>query len=160
MADIKPLQVRVKFPGDLDYIPAVRKFFSEVLQVCKFSSKFAFRSEIIIDETCNNAVTYGCRGPEAVVEAVCDVYPERVELQVRDSGGRPEDLKRLRASMKKQEDAKSKSQSRKDDVGLGLEIVRMLSEVVDLDIDEDNRTSLRVVRLRNEAVGARKKTGS
>ena len=71
MAEKRDCSVRVKFPGDLEYIPAVRKFVSEILQVCRFDQKFAFRSEIIIDEICNNAVTYGCTSQNASVTVVC-----------------------------------------------------------------------------------------
>jgi hypothetical protein len=49
MKSEKPHLLAVSFPGELEYIPLVRKMISEVLRVLKFSEKFTFRSEFIID---------------------------------------------------------------------------------------------------------------
>jgi anti-sigma regulatory factor (Ser/Thr protein kinase) len=158
MAEKKPFQVKIKFPGDIEYIPAVRKYVSEMLQVCQFSPKFAFRSEIIVDEICNNAVTYGCQAADATVEVICHIFGERIEFEVKDSGGKKEDLKRLRASMKARKDDHASGEPKKNLEGLGLEIVRMLSEKVDVEIDANNLTSIRVLRLRENAGDVGKET--
>jgi anti-sigma regulatory factor (Ser/Thr protein kinase) len=150
MAEEKKYRVRIKFPGDLEYIPAVRKFVSEMLQVNHFSPKFAFRSEIIVDEICNNAVTYGCQAPGSSVDIACLICGDRIEFQIKDAGGTKEDLERLKAAMAAEDKAARKAAEKSPGSGLGLEIVRMLSEEVDLEVDENNLTSIRVVRRRED----------
>ncbi len=51
--------VTVDFPGDIDYIPDIRRFFSNLISIRSFSRRFAFRIEVIIDELCNNAIKFG-----------------------------------------------------------------------------------------------------
>ena len=149
MVEKAPQKVKIKFPGDLEYIPAVRKYVSEMLQVNKFSPKFAFRSEIIVDEICNNAVAYGCPSAESSVEVACIMFTDRIEFQVKDSGGSTSDIKRLRELVAAEEE-KGDSEKKPSPAGLGLEIVRLLSEEVDLEVDDNNLTSIRVVRRRED----------
>jgi anti-sigma regulatory factor (Ser/Thr protein kinase) len=158
MAEKVPYKLRIKFPGDLEYIPAVRKFVSEMLLVSQFSPKFAFRSEIIVDEICNNAVTYGCSSLDASVEVVCMVHDDRIEFQVKDGGGAAEDVKRLRDAVAAEKAAAEVMDGKRSAAGLGLEIVRLLSEEVNLEVDDNNLTSIRVVRKREDAAGAHRKS--
>ncbi len=141
-----PYTVNINFPGDLEYIPAIRKFIAELLQVSNFSQKFSYRSEIIIDELCNNAVTYGCRTDNAHVELINTIYHDRIEFSIRDEGGTKEHLRRLKSSIKRDQSRK-KEQSQQ---GMGLQIVRMLSERIDVVINEDNLTSVHVVRKKED----------
>ncbi|MBN1308477.1 MAG: ATP-binding protein [Chitinispirillaceae bacterium] len=144
-----PFSVNVRFPGDLDYIPAVRKFVSELLQVSDFSPKFAYRSEIIVDEICNNAVTYGCQTDDAHIELLNKIFDDRIEFTIRDQGGTNNNLRRLKTAVKSGSSGKKKQTK----PGLGLEIVRMLSERLDVVIDEKNLTSVHVVRKREDERG-------
>lgn len=144
--DLKfPYKIKVKLPSDLEYIPSIRKFVSEVLQVSGFSSKFAFRSEIIVDEICNNAINYGNESrSDSEVELVCEIHEDRIELLVKDQGGNSVHTDRLKQAVNSKETAEKEDQ-------LGLEIVRMLSEKIDLKVDENNVTSIHVVRKREKA---------
>ena len=142
-----PYTVDVSFPGHLEYIPAMRKFIAELLQVSNFNSKFAYRSEIIVDEICNNAVTYGCRSENSTIELSNTIFEDRIEFDIKDQGGTREDLKRLKRAIntKVEESPDTTRQG-----GLGLEIVRTLSERLDVVIDEKNLTSVHVVRKRED----------
>jgi len=142
-----PYSVKVSFPGHLEYIPAIRKFIAELLQVSNFNSKFAYRSEIIVDEICNNAVTYGCRNENSTIELSNTIFEDRIEFDIQDQGGTREDLKRLKRAIntKIEETPDTTRQG-----GLGLEIVRTLSERLDVVIDEKNLTSVHVVRKRED----------
>lgn len=142
---IFPYKVSVRFPGDLEYIPSVRKFVSELLQVSNFSPKFAYRSEIIVDEICNNAVNYGCRTSNAEIELICEIFEDRIEFTINDQGSTKENLDQLMSVIKQPIDPEKDIQH-----GLGLEIVRMLSENVDVVIDEKNLTSVHIVRKRED----------
>ena len=140
--------VRLRFPGDIDYIPAVRKFVAEMLGAAKFSAKFAYRSEIIVDEVCHNAVTFGCQSPNAEIELAFRIHHDRVELEVKDPGkGKDTDRRRLKLAVER--GASPDAMRPKEQ--LGLEIVKMLAEKLDFEIDENNLTSVRVVRRREDS---------
>ena len=135
-----PHRIAVTFPGELEYIPLVRKLISDILQVMRFSAKFTFRSEFIVDELCNNAVTYGTSTDRSLVELLCEAYVDRVEFTVKDQGGTTENIQRLRQAIAAEPLAK----------GGGLELVRLLSENVTFSIDDNNLTQIHVVRKRED----------
>jgi anti-sigma regulatory factor (Ser/Thr protein kinase) len=151
MKNETPYIFKVKIPSDVDYIPPIRKFIAEILQIKSFNSKFSFRSEVIVDEICYNAVMYGSQSMDATVDLVCTVYSDRVEFQINDQGGNAENVRRLKSAMAKRDvDFEKEVEYFKSNKGLGLEIVRMLSAEVELKIGKDNVTSIRVVRKREE----------
>ena len=146
-----PYVVKMRFPSDLDYVPAVRKFVAETLQINHFSPKFTYRSEVIVDEICHNSIVHGSRTMDATVTIECRIFPDSFEFQANDQGGEKDDLERLKNAVKK---ASAKPVDRfmeKDEShGLGLEIVRLLSEDLKLEISNDNVTTVRVVRKRED----------
>lgn len=138
-----PYKVAIRFPGDLEYIPSVRKFISELLTISNFSQKFAYRSEIIIDEICNNAVNYGCRDDDSFIDLTCEIFENKIQLTIKDQGGSTEDLSKLGVAIKnKMVDLKNPKQI------LGLEIVKMLSEDLNLEIDNKNSTIISITKKR------------
>jgi anti-sigma regulatory factor (Ser/Thr protein kinase) len=149
MDEKNPYEIKMRFPSDLDYIAPVRKFVAEVLLGNHFSQRFAYRSEVIVDEICHNAITHGSRSVDATVEILCRIFPERFEFQANDEGGRKEDLERLRTAMKKA-DASRTDLAESQAKGMGLEIVRLLSEEINFEIGEGNMTTVRVVRKRED----------
>ena len=140
MKSEKPHLLAVSFPGELEYIPLVRKMISEVLRVLQFSEKFTFRSEFIIDELCNNAVIYGSGTDRSTVEIQCNAFGDRVEFTIKDRGGSSENIRRLRQAIAEEPMGK----------GGGLELVRMLAEKVECTIDDRNVTQIHVVRKRED----------
>ncbi len=150
MDDHKPYRLKLSFPGNLEYVSPIRKFVSEVLQVNNYSQKFAYRSEVIVDEICSNAINYGCKTVDARVDFLCFIYPDRMEIQVKDQGGNNTDVERLRVAVENNDTFKSDSDVLQNPCtgSLGLEIVRMLSNEVNFHVDENNVTTLRVVRKR------------
>jgi anti-sigma regulatory factor (Ser/Thr protein kinase) len=145
--------ISLTFPGDIDYIPAIRKFVAEMLQAANFSPKFSYRSEIVVDEICYNAITYGCQSSDAQVTLLFDIHRDRIELVIKDPGkGESVDRDRLKRAVegKLAEEAEPDTQGAKREK-LGLEIVKMLSEELDFEIDKNNLTSVRVVRRREDA---------
>jgi anti-sigma regulatory factor (Ser/Thr protein kinase) len=151
MKSTNPLTFKVKFPSNADYIPPIRKFVSEVLQVERFNPKFSFRSEVIVDEICFNAVMYGSHSMDATVDLVCSVFPDRVEFQINDEGGSHENMERLKKVIEKSDDEEKEVDQSRASKGLGLEIVRMLSAKVNLKIKKDNITSIQVIKKREDA---------
>jgi serine/threonine-protein kinase RsbW len=138
-----PYKVAIRFPGDLEYIPSVRKFISELLIISNYNQKFAYRSEIIIDEICNNAVNYGCRNEYSFVDLACEIFEDKILLTVKDQGGSVEDISKLKIAIKnKMVDPEKPNQI------LGLEIVKMLAEDLNLGTDSDNSTIINVTKKR------------
>jgi len=144
-----PYTISVRLPSDLEIIPSIRKFVSEVLQVSGFSAKFAFRSEIIVDAICNNAITHGSSGGvDGEVELSCVIHGDRLEVVVRDNGGSSADIERLKEAVRRTRLGLPLPDY--DSGGMGLEIVKLLSETIDINVDENNVTSIHVVRRRED----------
>ncbi len=137
-------KIIVSFPGDIDYLPPVRKFVAEILLAGNYDPKFAYRSEIVVDEVCQNAIVHGCRTLDALVELTLQLHEDRVELFVKDEGGEEKNRRRLKVAT--EGGALAESATGAGAGKLGLEIVRMLSEELDFEVGENNVTSVRVVR--------------
>jgi anti-sigma regulatory factor (Ser/Thr protein kinase) len=150
MDNRNPYVFKIKIPSDLDYIAPVRKFVAETLEIDKFSPKFAYRSEFIVDEICYNAIVHGSRTIDACVELVCTIFPDRFELQVNDQGGKKDDLERLQNAVKNPGSVASKLTKEKNTRGLGLELVRLLSEEITMEVGQNSVTTVRVVRKRED----------
>jgi anti-sigma regulatory factor (Ser/Thr protein kinase) len=148
MNDNAASRIHIRFPGDLEYIPAIRKFVADILQAENFSSKLAYRSEIIIDEICNNAVSFGCQSINASVDLECIVAAQQIEFVVRDEGGSSEHIHRLKTAVANAENTAQTLDIQQLNKHLGLEIVRMISDKVDISIDANHITSVRVVKSR------------
>ncbi|OGS36922.1 MAG: hypothetical protein A2293_11925 [Elusimicrobia bacterium RIFOXYB2_FULL_49_7] len=86
----------VDFPGDIEYIPPVRKFISRLINANAFSRRFTFRTEIIIDEVCNNAVKFGVFKGEDAVILTCRIEEGGVTIDVANPEGDPASVERLR----------------------------------------------------------------
>jgi serine/threonine-protein kinase RsbW len=145
-----PYTIKVRLPSDLEVIPSMRKFVSEVLQVSGFSAKFAFRSEIIVDAICNNAITHGSgNDASSEIEVACEMYDDRMEVVVKDRGGSAADIGRLREAVRRNSLGLPLNYEAGAS-GMGLEIVKLLSETIELNVDENNLTSIHVVRKRED----------
>lgn len=142
-----PFTLDISFPGNLEYIPTIRKFISDLLQVSNFSPRFAYRSEIIVDEICNNAVVYGCHSEDADIHLASNINSNHIEFIIKDQGGSTSNLNRLKKALDVETPEKV---TPTDEKGLGIEIVRMLSERMDVVIDENNLTSVHIVRKRED----------
>jgi anti-sigma regulatory factor (Ser/Thr protein kinase) len=151
MKSSTPLTFKLKFPSNADYIPPIRKFVSDVLLVQRFNPKFSFRSEVIVDEICYNAVMYGSHSMDATVDLICSVFSDRVEFQINDEGGSREHMERLKKVIEKCDDPDMETEHSRSMKGLGLEIVRMLSAKINLRVKKDNVTSIHIVKNREDA---------
>jgi anti-sigma regulatory factor (Ser/Thr protein kinase) len=146
MADTtQPVPISLTFPGNLEYIPAVRKFIAEAVAACGFHPKFVYRCEVIVDELCNNAATYGSLSVMASIKLGCTIFSDRVELAITDEGGKKENVIKLKQAIASGEADAPESQNKKQN--LGMEIVRLLAEKIDLKIDETHGvTTVKVVK--------------
>ncbi len=150
MDEKTPYKLKLSFPGSLEYVSPIRKFVSEVLLVNNYSQKFAYRTEVIVDEVCSNAINYGCKSVESQIDFTCLVYPDRMEIEIKDQGGNKKDIERLRVAVDNGDESQTEGVAAQNPCKgcLGLEIVRMLSSEMDMQVDENNMTTLRIVRKR------------
>ncbi len=145
-------EIELEFPADMEYIPLIRKLVSEVMTVNEFSPKYAYRAEIIADEICMNAVKFGSPRMESRILFRCTVFPERVEMTIKDEGGDPDNLARLRRVLETMD--REEERPGPDGIksrGRGLEIVRMLANGVDMKVDPQGLTEIHVIKYRQDS---------
>lgn len=145
-------EIELEFPADMEYIPLIRKLVSEIMTVNEFSPKYAYRAEIIADEICMNAVKFGSPRLESRIVFRCLVFPERVEMTIKDEGGAPENLARLRRVIETMDTEEVRPNDAKTR-GRGLEIVRMLANGIDLKVDAQGLTEIHVIKYRQDTEG-------
>jgi len=143
MSEREPLLI--EFPVDADFIPAVRKLVAEASLIEGFTPKFSYRTEIIVDELCNNAVKYGPSNPKASVKIHCEFQDDVLELTVQDPGGNAKDVQNLRKVINAEQD-------RQHFLGHGLEIVRMLTSGMEVSQTASGETVIRVVKRRSQNI--------
>jgi anti-sigma regulatory factor (Ser/Thr protein kinase) len=135
--------LHIEFPMDADFIPSVRKFVAEASLIEGFTPKFSYRTEIIVDELCNNAVKYGPSTGGAHIKIQADFDDDVLQLTVQDPGGNPRDIQNLHTLIQDNQD-------RQRFLGHGLEIVRMLTSGLEVSQTSNGETVVRVVKRRSQ----------
>lgn len=140
--------VSISLPSLMFYVPLFREFVADVLMRSGFTERFAYRTEIIVDELCTNAIRYGSRDSTSRIEVKLTWSDDHIDLSVIDEGGSEENISSLRKII---DSPKPKNVDTIPHSNLGLEIVKMLSENIEVSVDEDNITSVHIVRNREDA---------
>ncbi|MEW6041831.1 MAG: ATP-binding protein [Elusimicrobiota bacterium] len=140
-------KVGVEFPSDLDYIPAIRKFISDIAVINKFPRRFAFRTEVIIDEICSNAVLHGSQQLDSKIGIECLIFSDRIELFIENDVGDLAKVENLAKRISEEEDKKENVTSKN---GRGLRIVKLLSNKINLIRLEKKNTRIRIVKYRED----------
>lgn len=136
--------LEVIFPSLLTYVPIVRKLVSYVAVVRgNFSKKDAYRIETIVDEICNNAVQYGSLTAGSEVVLKCILTDEGIDIIVTDKGGKSYDIAKLKENYLRALEMKERLYSTR---GKGLRIVRMLSDEIDVNVNQDGETEVHIVK--------------
>ncbi len=133
----------IKLPSDLDYVPPMRQFISEIAKIEGFPKKFCFRTEILVDELCSNAIIHGSQDIQSRVGIIAEFTEEELRLTVQDQGGSQPNIENLKnaVSAAKPEGAPNS--------GKGMVIVQMLSDKLNLKLESDGRTEVHVIRRRS-----------
>ena len=87
--------VAIDFPGDIEYIPDIRRFISNIIALRDFSRRFTFRTEIIIDELCNNAIKFGRLKLGEFITLSCTLRDSGVVIEVFNPGADDQELANL-----------------------------------------------------------------
>ncbi len=135
---------QLECPSDLDYVQPLRHFVAELARLEGFPKKFCFRTEILVDELCTNAVVHGSEEPHGEIQVCAAFHPDRMDLSVQDHGGRPEKLEVLRTAVYSPRPPHSETKGR------GLVIVQMLSDDLKLNLTDSGHTQVHVTKLREE----------
>ncbi len=133
---------QVQFPSDLDYIPPLRHFVSEIAKSGGYDGKFCFRTEIIVDELCTNAILHGSSRENSFVEMSLDLDDEKMNLSIRDKGGNRNDIDSLKRAVYNSKPEPDNTRGR------GMDIVQMLANELTIDLDENGNTQVHVVKNR------------
>lgn len=149
MHGISSSTVSASLPASKTYIPLFREFVADTLIRAGFSDRFAYRTEIIVDELCSNAIKYGSHSPTSRIEIRLTWHSDHIDLAIIDEGGNPEnvaELKRIIDSPRRENPVTAITEET-----IGLEIVKILSEQVHVTIDDENITAVHVIRKREVA---------
>jgi anti-sigma regulatory factor (Ser/Thr protein kinase) len=133
--------LEIEFPCDWDYIPAVRKFVAEAALIEGFNQKFSYRTEIIIDELCNNSVKFACPKKDSNISLQCRFTQDAVHVDIRDAGASEQEVENLRMAIENVDQQRF--------MGRGLEIVKMLASSIDVDTKANGETIVKVVKKRS-----------
>jgi anti-sigma regulatory factor (Ser/Thr protein kinase) len=138
--------ISISLPALMFYVPLFREFVADTLMRVGFSEQFAYRTEVIVDELCSNAIQYGSHSTSARIDLRLSWDDDQIDLSITDEGGSEENISALREAIEAPQRETSDDQALED--SLGLEIVKMLSESVDIKVQDNNITSVRIVRNR------------
>jgi anti-sigma regulatory factor (Ser/Thr protein kinase) len=141
-----PEMIHVTFPSDIEYIPAVRKFVADLALVAQHTPRFAFRTELLVDEICNNAVKHGSLQIEALITLTVCLYQDRIELLVNDPGGAQDDVQELRRIVDQLDSTHPEEPIPR---GRGLAIVRTLANHLSVHTG-NGLTEVKIVKFREE----------
>jgi anti-sigma regulatory factor (Ser/Thr protein kinase) len=125
--------VTIDFPGDLEYIPDVRRLLSNLISIKGFSRRFTFRMEIIIDELCSNAVKFGKLKIGEFVTVKADVKDSDVVLHVSHPSVDAESVAKLNRAISDNGSEDGGEKSSGPD-GRGIQIVKILCDKLVVDI--------------------------
>ncbi|ERP31360.1 ATP-binding protein [Chitinivibrio alkaliphilus] len=134
-------EITASFPSTMEYVPIVREFVADSLRQYGFTDKFSYRMEIMVDELVVNAVQYGSLSQKSRVDLAVAVLTDHVSLVVKDEGGTPESISEMQESLLHSATGCETRSSR-----LGLEIVKMLAESVEVSSEGETVTKVRVQR--------------
>lgn len=127
--------VKLSFPTNMEYIPSVRKLFADCITAAGFNRRFSFRSEIVIDELCNNAIRHGSQDVDEYVTVYVEfITNDSLKITVENFNAELFSFKDLQTIIN--EDAQ--------DSGRGIKIVKILGDSIKL--NKKDCTSISVTR--------------
>ena len=130
------LSFSISLPAQMFYIPLFREFISNTISISNFDDKFAYQSAIIVDELCNNAIMYGSKSHTARITVNLTIYDNWIKIDVIDDGENSEAVEKLISSVS----SITKSEEKKKH--MGLEIVKLLSNSIDVKVDDATKQTV------------------
>jgi len=142
----KPEAIRLSFPPDLKFVPAVRQLASKITWQKGYNRKDSFRIETIVDEICNNSIEHGIKDTDDNVDLAIVIDNKKVEIKVK-SVSDPDKISSLQDFIENKPNIPKpdRDQTR----GRGLSLIKLLSNTLDIDCSE-NGTSVRAIKFKEE----------
>ena len=138
MDNVVPLTVNFSFPALVDFVGIVREYCSSLLEAHHFSSGFAYRTELVVDELWRNAVAHGALTPSARIEINLTLEINQCVITVINDGGSQAGLKELQQ--------KIVHKQQQGEETLGLSIIQVLTNSIEAQLLDDNRLAVTITR--------------
>jgi serine/threonine-protein kinase RsbW len=128
-------QVRLRIPARAEYITLCRLALTGLSRLRDVSDETLADLKLALTEACSNSVRHAYRdGREGTVEILYDLQPERLVIEVTDDGPGFDEVETEQADGEPSEG------------GLGLAIIRSLSDELELGAGPDGGARLRFVK--------------
>lgn len=138
--------IQIAFPSDLAYVPAIRRFISQIASQKGYSRKDAFRIETIIDEICNNAVEHGNNSdPELQVKVRCGISYDKFDFFVTNRTNKD----KIPQIQKFIDTANEKLESEAGSRGRGLLLIKKLVKELKVEVT-DHGTNVHITKMRED----------
>lgn len=135
------IDIKIVFPGSMEYVPPVREFVRETLYCKNYSEKEAFRTEVMIDELISNSVIYGSNSINDKVSLDIAFDEESFECTVEDFGVNAAHKDRLRRVYDS-----ITNEGKSDEIKKGLSLVKLIADDISLDVNKNGETEIKVVK--------------
>lgn len=130
--------VRLTIPAKAEYITLVRLALSGLSQLRPLSEETLGDLKLAVTEACSNSVRHAYRDGDGRVEIVYELEPDRLAIEVTDDGAGFE-AQRPHAGDEELSEG-----------GLGIAIIRALTDEVEIGEREGGGSRLRFVKLLND----------
>lgn len=84
--------LNMELSPNLAFVAGIRTCVSRVACNFGFNEREAYHIEMVADELCSNAIEYGSKKKSGKVRLECRFFKNRLELTVRDYGGKKFDV--------------------------------------------------------------------
>ncbi|MFC1586442.1 ATP-binding protein [Fibrobacterota bacterium] len=137
------ISYQVQLPNDLDYIPPLRQFISDIARSEGFPKKFCFRSEIVIDELCTNAIVHGSKDINDVVIFQAEFGMDALTISIKNRSNTKADFENLKRAIERPH------RNLEQKGGRGIDIARVLCNSMKVKQDKEGFTQV-IVEKRSE----------
>lgn len=134
-------------PALIEMVPLVRGYVSDILSAKGFSDKSSYRTGLIVDELCSNAVKFGSSVMDAQIKIRLSFSDSQIDLTVTDQGGSAEHRQKLQQVVCTQSDEGLLESGLQL---LGLRIVKTLADTVEVTTSAQCVTQVRITRRRED----------
>jgi len=135
----------VEIPSDLDYIPPIRQFVSELVEGKGFNKKFCFRSEVVVDELCTNAIVHGSQEINDLITLSVSYGDGQVKMVIRNTAGTAENRNSLKSAIEDPDKFFSGNKGR------GIAMAKLLCDDLKLESSEEGFTQVVIIKTTQSA---------
>jgi serine/threonine-protein kinase RsbW len=128
--------VRLTIPAKPEYITLCRLALTGLSRLRPLTDEQLGDLKLALTEACTNSVRHAYEGDEGVVEIVYELYPDRLVIEVSDTGEGFEPI-----------DGDGMDPEELSEGGLGIAIIQSLADELQIDAREGGGSRLRFVKV-------------